>query len=201
MVNEIMRIIVNSLTDEELRKPIEYFTIFDRDNVGFITVENYMKALVDLGDINMPSKSDVEELFKTLKRFKNSRNDVIVFSEFVCAVLDPKIFLEDEKLLDAFRFFDIFNTNEIGPGQITEMFMRTGRKISQDSIMEMFEEIPFLKCWLITPVDFPKIINLEPIGYRENNSTKYTEPNFDSSVVLLAKVKTENHLSIVENGI
>jgi calcium-dependent protein kinase len=102
----ILYYISSKLDDKNLMDINKIFKLFDKDNDGQISLEEFQNALT-----NSNLKSDeINLLFNSLDMDKNGS---INYTEFISAYLPKQIYLKNELLADAFAFFDKKNNGTI----------------------------------------------------------------------------------------
>ena len=134
---EAMRIIVNNLSENEIKNLREAFRLIDKDNSGMISIEELKKVLEDLG--YQHNEEDFKGIMQTFN--EDTGEEEINYSEFIAATLDKKVYLNKERLYAAFKHFDIDNTNFITVDSLKETLARGGRKINNDVLEEWIKEI------------------------------------------------------------
>lgn len=107
----ILYYISSKLDDMHLMEINKIFKLFDKDNDGQISLEEFHKVL-----INYDLKSDeINLLFNSLDMDKNGS---INYTEFISAYLSKQIYLKNELLSEAFAFFDKRNNGTISKEDI-----------------------------------------------------------------------------------
>jgi calcium-dependent protein kinase len=102
----VLYYISSKLDDKHLMEINKIFKLFDKDNDGQISLEEFHSALT-----NFNLKSDeINLLFNSLDMDKNGS---INYTEFISAYLPKQIYLKDELLAEAFAFFDKGNNGTI----------------------------------------------------------------------------------------
>ena len=86
---EAMRIIVNNLSENEIKSLRDAFRLIDKDNSGMISVEELKKVLSDLG--YQHNEEDFQGIMQTFN--EETGEEEINYSEFVAATLDKKVYL------------------------------------------------------------------------------------------------------------
>jgi len=107
--NEVLNVMVNFLTEEELKKLHSTFSYFDKDDSGYISIEELRDSMQSLGH-NM-TDAQIEELMKTITVNKTAK--FIKYSEFLNAAMHKKCYVNEERLWLAFRHFDVDNSGYI----------------------------------------------------------------------------------------
>jgi len=196
---EVLKVMVNFLTEGEIKKLTENFRYFDQDSTGYISVGEMQTAMKDLGH-HLPEK-EIENLMKTIKI--DSSQPMINYSEFIAATMNKKDYLTRERLWAAFKHFDIENTNEITPENIVEAMARAGRKIPLEDIRKMVREVDLTKDGKLSFEEFVHIMKFE--------DDKYEMPYTEDKLIRLQSrssngrsrsgVGSPNELSYVETRI
>jgi len=158
--NEALKVMVNFLSEAELKKLTETFRSIDTENTGYISVIQLEKAMKDLGYDYTIGK--LEALMKTIKI--DSSRPLINYTEFIAATMDKKNYITKERLWAGFKHFDVDNTNEITVSNIREALARAGRKISDDDIKKMIKEVDLTKDGKIS---FDEFVHLMREGENE----------------------------------
>jgi calcium-dependent protein kinase len=135
---EVMKFMVNYLTEEEISDLRETFRYFDKDNTGYISIGEFQQAMKELG--HKLTIKEIEDIMNTIK-FEPTTKKRINYSDFIAATMDKKLYLSNERLWDAFKHFDVDNTGEITPSDVKEAMTRGGRKIQEEEIVRMMKEI------------------------------------------------------------
>lgn len=156
---EAMRIIVNNLSESEIKNLREAFRLIDKDNSGMISVEELKKVLQELGYNH--NEDDFEGIMQTFN--EETGEEEINYSEFVAATLDKKIYLNREKLYVVFKHFDIDNTNYITLNNLKEVMARAGRKIMNEVLIDWINEGAKAKDGKISFEDFYEMMKHEEI--------------------------------------
>ena len=116
----------------------EIFRIFDKDNDGFITINELRTAMKSLG-----YETGIEELQKLIKEFDKDENGNLDINEFV-ELINKKIdeaekengFLEKNDLLNIFNFFH----QEIEEKLLDDFFGQVeGGKINCDQFVKLLK--------------------------------------------------------------
>ena len=85
------------------------------------------------------NEEDVEKMFKEIDI---DGNGTIDYTEFVMATMNEKLFLTNDKLLQAFKMFDKDGSGTISPEEIKEVLgfdSNTNQKLIDDIIKEVDE--------------------------------------------------------------
>jgi calcium-dependent protein kinase len=133
---EALKVLVNFLTDIEIKTLKEQFRLIDKDNSGMISVQELQGVMKELGYGD--TEKEIMKIMKTIH--VEDDKPVINYSEFIAATLDGKIFLTKEKLWAVFKYFDTDNTNFITVENLSEAFHRTGRNVPISELEDMIRE-------------------------------------------------------------
>ena len=124
----VLTYIASRLSENEIKEIKEIFQSIDTDNDGKITLEE-MKKVISKGDINI--KFD-EDIFKKIDT-DNSGN--IEYTEFISASIDKNIYMNEQKLKNAFNLFDTDKNGKISKKEI-ERVLKMGVDAKEiDAIM------------------------------------------------------------------
>ncbi|EGR33328.1 protein kinase domain protein [Ichthyophthirius multifiliis] len=151
---EILLLMVKRLEHYENQTPKEIFKMMNKQNNGFISVQE-LKDVIDKLKLQEEQFKDIkaiEELVRTIsnkkqkrKKSENQTIQKINYSEFLAATLDDQYYLNNQKLNNAFIYIDSMEKNYITKEDIIDMLAKEGRKLPQQEIENIFEEIaPFL---------------------------------------------------------
>ena len=156
---EAMRIIVNNLSENEIKNLRDAFRLIDKDNSGMISVEELKKVLGDLG--YQHNEADFQGIMQTFN--EETGEEEINYSEFIAATLDRKIYLNKEKLFAAFKHFDIHNSGTITVDSLKEVMARGGRKFTNEVLEDWINEINRGRNGKITFEEFYEMMRNEEI--------------------------------------
>ena len=124
----VLTYIASRLSENEIKEIKEIFQSIDTDNDGKITLEE-MKKVISKGDINI--KFD-EDIFKKIDT-DNSGN--IEYTEFISASIEKNVYMNEQKLRDAFNLFDTDKNGKISKKEI-ERVLKMGVDAKEiDAIM------------------------------------------------------------------
>ena len=118
----VLTYIASRLSEEEIKKIKEVFQSIDVDNDGKLSLEE-MKKACNRGDIKIEFN---EEIFKQIDT-DNSGN--IEYTEFISACIEKNVYLNEEKLKEAFNLFDSDKSGKISRNEIEKVLkMGAGSK-------------------------------------------------------------------------
>ena len=124
----VLTYIASRLSENEIKEIKEIFQSIDTNNDGKITLEE-MKKAISKGDINI--KFD-EDIFKKIDT-DNSGN--IEYTEFISASIEKNVYMNEQKLRDAFNLFDTDKNGKISKKEIERVLKMGVDSKEIDAIM------------------------------------------------------------------
>ncbi len=103
----VLNYIVTQTDEKEVRDLIELFNQIDENSDGFITNKEFCNALRN-------KKNSSKKLGKIFDGLDFDKNGKITYTEFISALISKEIYLNEDKLRQAFKLFD-----QDGDGEIT----------------------------------------------------------------------------------
>ena len=138
----------------EIENAYKLFNKIDINGDGKITSAILYKGICNYWEGN-PEK-EIPDIFELLDR---DHNNYIGYEEFVRAVIDKSIFLEENVLKFAFKYFDMNNTGEITYESIKNIFKGHIKNVSIDqSLKKIMEEVDKDKDGKINYSDFCELM-------------------------------------------
>ena len=148
----VLTYIASRLSEEEIKKIKEAFQAIDTDNDGKLSYEE-MKKVFSKGEIKIEFNEDIFKQIDT----DNSGN--IEYTEFISACIDKNVYLNEEKLKEAFNLFDADKSGKISRDEIEKVLKLGGNskeinaiftkhdtnqdgEIDFKEFLEMMKEIP-----------------------------------------------------------
>ena len=125
--------ISSKLDDNHLMEINKIFKLFDKDNDGQISLEEFHNTLTNY-NLNT---DEINLLFNSLDMDKNGS---INYTEFISAYLPKKIYLKDELLAEAFGFFDKRNNGTISREDIIFALKINGTENKEIELLMKNEE-------------------------------------------------------------
>ena len=129
----VLYYISSKLDDNHLMEINKIFKLFDKDNDGQISLEEFHNALTNY-NLNT---DEINLLFNSLDMDKNGS---INYTEFISAYLPKKIYLKDELLAEAFGFFDKRNNGTISREDIIFALKINGTENKEIELLMKNEE-------------------------------------------------------------
>ena len=124
----VITYIASRLSEDEIKKIKEVFQSIDADNDGKLSLEEMKKALSS-GEVKFDFN---EEIFKQIDT-DNSGN--IEYTEFISACIEKNIYLNEEKLKEAFKLFDADGSGKISRDEIEKVLKLGSNSKEIDNIM------------------------------------------------------------------
>ena len=125
----VLTYIASRLSEEEIKKIKEVFQNIDVDNDGKLSLEEMKKAFALSGQTKIEFN---EEIFKSIDT-DNSGN--IEYTEFISACIEKNLYLNEEKLKDAFKLFDADKSGKISRAEIEKVLHSSKQSKEVDSIL------------------------------------------------------------------
>ena len=133
----VLKFLVNQLSQKELKSLRQAFYAIDLDHTGHINKDELGKAFKMAG-INVSE----EELSKIVDSAEEKEDGKLNYSEFLIATLNQKKFVDKEKLVAAFKYFDVDNSGFIDSTDLKDALLRSGKKVvNTEDIDVMIEEV------------------------------------------------------------
>lgn len=127
---------VEPITDKQISEFREAFEIFDRDQDGYITIQELAEIMRNLGD--PPTEENIQDMISEVD-IDGSGN--INFQEFISLMArrmrDGDL---EEELKLVFKLFDRDGNGKIGHSELKSLMIGIGEKISDDEIRDMILE-------------------------------------------------------------
>jgi calcium-dependent protein kinase len=133
----VLKFLVNQLSQKELKQLRQAFYAIDLDHTGHINKDELGKAFQMSG-----VKVSEEELQKIVESADEKQDGKLNYSEFLVATLNQKKFVDKEKLVAAFKYFDVDDSGYIDSTDLKDAMLRSGKKvINTEDIESIIEEV------------------------------------------------------------
>lgn len=127
----------DQLTEQQSASIKEAFSLFDKDNDGFIASKDLGTVMRSLGQ--NPTQAELQEMISDLSLDRN--NGMIDFPEFLTLMARKlKDTDSEEEILEAFRVFDRDGNGFISTAELRHVMTSIGEKLSEDEVNEMIKE-------------------------------------------------------------
>ncbi|CAI9760900.1 unnamed protein product [Fraxinus pennsylvanica] len=118
-----LRVIAESLLEEEIAGLKEMFKMIDTDNSGYITFEELKAGLKRFG-----ANLDESEIYDLMKSADVDNNGTIDYGEFIAATLHLNKIEKEDNLFTAFSYFDKDGSGYITPDELQKACEEFGIK-------------------------------------------------------------------------
>lgn len=121
-----MKVLVRTISDEDIEELRSAFTIMDREHTGLITIEDLKSAMEKHGfnlaheELNSRYQADI------ITKIGYDGAGVIGYTEFLVATLRSKRLIDEELLWDVFVDFDRDRDNVISCRDIKDALTQAG---------------------------------------------------------------------------
>ena len=133
----VLKFISNMVSEKELKQLKQAFYAMDLDHSGYINVNELGHAFKNAG-----TNLSEEEVHKIVEHAGDQIKGKIDYSEFLVACMNQKKNIKKEKLLQAFKYFDIDDSGYIDAGDLKKALLRCGKKIvNEEEIEKIIEEV------------------------------------------------------------
>ena len=123
----VLTYIASRLTDSEVKKLKDAFQKIDVNGDGMLTLEELKNAINLNPEVHV---MNIEQIFKTID---TDNSGVINYTEFLAASIDKRIYLQEDKLRDAFKLFDEDKSGKISKSEISKVlkFKKSGTEMTK----------------------------------------------------------------------
>ena len=130
----IITFIASRLNEKDINDLNKLFETFDLNNDGQISFEEFQQVLLN-NKYTCIKQDEIREIFDSIDTDKNGKID---YTEFIASCLQENIYLNKERLNEAFSIFDKDNNGEISKYGIMNVLQI---KKEQNKEIEEIEEI------------------------------------------------------------
>ena len=150
----VLTMLAYCLTSEEVLDLHEIFLSIDRSQTGTISIQEFAKVMKENMQI---SNREVEDIFKALD---NNDDHEITYSEFISAMLQHKVQVNENLVTQAFKRFDVSKTGTITTQDL--VFVLGSETFSGKPMEELFTEVGIDKKDGVTLQQFQDIVCSNP---------------------------------------
>ncbi len=151
----VLRFLVNMISHKELKDLKTAFYAIDSDHSGLINIDELHNAFIE-ANINIS-----EEEIKNIISSNGEEKDKLDYTEFIVASLNQKKFIDKDKLIKAFKYFDVDDSGYIDSSDVKKALLRSGKKIlNSEDIDKMLAEVGTLKQPKVSLEDFLILFNI-----------------------------------------
>ncbi|VDI73874.1 calmodulin [Mytilus galloprovincialis] len=146
---------MNSLTQVEIEYYRDAFKFFDRDKKGYITAEDFDKALRRMGN-TIPTEEEVQNL---LKEYDINGDGKVTFEEMVVMTVKRK--QNEDEDPESRKLFDKFDSNKDGylnREELVEVLAQLGPRLSSTDVEEILRDYDENHDGLIQFSEFEKML-------------------------------------------
>ena len=133
MRKAVLTYIASRLTQSEIDALNKNFQEIDNNNDGKLTLEEIKLAASKNKGINLEL---IEEIFKSID---TDGSGSIEYTEFISASLDKSLYLQKEKLREAFNLFDVDHSGKISNAEIAKILGMDKRSKEISKILEKYD--------------------------------------------------------------
>ena len=134
----VLKFFVNNISQREMNKLTKAFFAIDLDHSGQIDVNDLTKAF-KMANINI-SEDELQKIIQSSE--EGVLDGRIDYNEFLMACMNQKKNIGKEKLIQAFKYFDIDDSGYIDAGDLKNALLRSGKQVvNPKEIDEIIQEI------------------------------------------------------------
>ena len=134
----VLKFFVNNISQREMNKLTKAFFAIDLDHSGQIDVNDLTKAF-KLANIEI-SEDELKKIIQSSK--EDTLDGKIDYNEFLMACMNQKKNIGKEKLIQAFKYFDIDDSGYIDASDLKNTLLRSGKQVVNPSeIDDIIQEI------------------------------------------------------------
>ena len=162
----VLRLLAKELTEVEIQEIRRKFIGLDKNNDGFITKDELMRAMHELRRDSPSLRFDEREVRSLVSALDASGGaQKIGYQEFISALIERRMKFEREQLLEAFKKLDVFGEGKITSQALQAVLKNQGRSNSHcdvvpSEIHEIMEDFAQGANDAITFEDFCRMFNV-----------------------------------------
>ncbi len=123
---------------QSIKDTYKIFLTYDENLDGRITKNEMLKVFKNLLGMDSKAEEEVETIFN---KMDNDKNGYIEYQEFIIASIDKSIFLKEENLKFAFKFFDKDGSGNITIDELKKVFCTSNEKILDKVFSDIVDKI------------------------------------------------------------
>lgn len=104
---EVMKILVQMLSESDIKNLKETFRKLDRGHIGFLSARDLEMGFVQIGLDATKSRIEGKKYIEIIRETDFDRNGLISYTEFLAATLSLNIAMKPENLYATFKHFDL----------------------------------------------------------------------------------------------
>jgi len=153
----VLKFMINFLTQKELKELKKAFYAIDYDHTGKINIDELDKAFKQC-NINVSQ----EELKKIIAYSDDHGTGKIEYTDFIVASINQKKFIDKERLITAFKYFDVDDSGYIDASDVKKALLRSGKNIIHDEdVLKMLEEVAGIELPKVSLEDFLRLFDCQ----------------------------------------
>jgi len=153
----VLKFMITFLTQKELKELKKAFYAIDYDHTGKINIDELEKAFRQC-NLNVSQ----EELEKIIAFSDDHGTGKIEYTDFIVASINQKKLIDKEKLVTAFKYFDVDDSGFIDASDVKKALLRSGKNIIHDEEIEkIIEEVTSFEMPKISLEDFLKLFDCQ----------------------------------------
>ena len=153
----VLKFLTNMVSEKELKQLKQAFYAMDLDHSGYINVNELGHAFKNAG-----TSITEEEIHKIVEQAGDQMKGKIDYSEFLIASMNQKKNIKKEKLIQAFKYFDIDDSGYIDSADLKNALLRCGKKIvNEEEIEKIIDEVNIDNQKKISLETFMKLFEVE----------------------------------------
>jgi calcium-dependent protein kinase len=153
----VLRFLVNMLSHKELKDLKKAFNAIDTDHSGFININELHNAFKQA-----KIKISEEEIKNIIAN--SDEKDKLDYTEFILASLNQKKLVDKDKLISAFKHFDMDDSGFIDASDVKNALLRSGKKIiNSEDIDVMLAEVTSLNQPKVSLEDFLNLFDISKL--------------------------------------
>ena len=153
----VLKFMITFLTQKELKELKKAFYAIDYDHTGKINIDELNKAFKQC-NVNVSQ----EELQKIIAYSDDHGTGKIEYTDFIVASINQKKLLDKDRLVTAFKYFDVDDSGFIDASDVKKAMLRSGKNIIHDEEIEkMLEEVTSIDMPKLSSEDFLKLFDCQ----------------------------------------